>query len=1807
MRKLQAKWAIKGKLTLTDLSENYYVARFSSKQNYEFVMTQGPWMIDDHYLTIRKWIPNFTPSADNIKFLTAWVRIPNLPVEYFNEMFLKKIGSKIGKVIRVDKNTASAERGQFTRLNVEVDISKPLLSKFRLYGKVYGIQYEGLKMICFSCGKLGHGVENCPKNIATANAGDGLSTPNHELNVLQPEKNSLETGLRPEEKDDFGEWMMVRKPLRRKPTSNQANPGSYSAGSKSIFNYDLNPKVAGSRFDILGKDTEISKISDIPNSTPIFASTSNAKGKSNLSNTQKISQRINSLYNQANILLSHKDSTKRSTKYIPKTKILQTQNPSNIPQKSNPVLQDITNSLSIPKPSLNNLGVTTSETETPVSTVLEPSPNHLNNEPSSSLILSRPPLPQPRCLPQQTEIFVVPPTQTFTVKTWPEMPAPFMVVMISECPIVDIKFELAENNPANLQLEVSIPWSIDNILKLVSRAYLSSLNYCPDFMSTQIPNLCPNLPHITLLVWNVQGTGNKNKINAIKEVVRLYKPTVFALVETHMGGEHAIKLGNIIGYDGNARINTVGFSGGIWLYWKTELISVTPIVEHQQLMTVEIARNGDLPWFFSAVYASPDPTNRRELWVELENFARNNNHPWMLAGDFNETRNLNERHGGDQNMMRRCEKFNEWIEQCELIELAFSGSSHTWARGNSLETRQSARLDRALCNSSWSTLFENALVRHLPAFQSDHCPLLISPNGFAPVSNINRPFKFQACWLKHENFTEFIEENWPSNGIFTDRLDKLSKDLQEWNKQTFGNIFRKKRELIARIGGCQRELSRARIGYLIKLEAKLRRELDDILEQEELLWYQKSRLEYIKDGDRNTSYFHVSTLVRRWRNKINMLKNADNEWVDNPSEVKQIIVDYYKKLYTEEGGDDEDDQLPWDLFQAFNNKDWEWLTRPFSIAEIESVINHMGSLKAPGPDGFQALFYQKNWSLISESLCDMVIKALEGKGFSTGLNDTHIVLIPKVTAPEMVSQFRPIGLCNVAYKIISKTLANRIKKVLPHLISETQSGFVPGRQITDNIVVFQEAIHSIRKKKGRLGYMAIKIDLEKAYDRLKWEFIRDTMSDMIFPQLIIDVVMECVTTARMPILWNGEPTEQFTPTRGVRQGDPLSSYLFVMCLEKLQQAIDLEVRNKNWRPIVLGRGGPIITNLFFADDIVIFAEATEEQALVIKHVLDIFCKASGEKISNAKSRVFFSENTAANDRDSIRSALGFDETTDLGTYLGMPTINGRVTRHTFAHLEERVNKRLSGWASKQLSLAGRDTLVKSTLTTLVNYSMQTAKIPKTICDNIDRKTRRFLWGGNEEKKSIHLIKWDTIKQPKSKGGLGIVSARQANAAFLTKLGWRVITEPTSLWSRVLRAKYCNNRCDINIFQPKRNMSNVWAGISSQAKTIIRGTAIAVGNGRRTLFWDQQWVDGVCLSDHAIAPIPGTLINATVSDMWCEGNGWNWEQFADFLPQPILQKIASISLVPDPGQEDTLYWQGTSSGKFSLKTALGFLNETAPSQAPETPLWRTIWRLPVQQKVRMFLWLAGHGRLMVNVNRVRRNMGDNPLCPRCNEEDETIEHLLRSCQNASNDVEVNAKDWPLVFAITNWWIWKWRNNIVFGRDNENPSQPHLFLRQQFETTRKAFNNFDILIPPPRPHNVEIHVRWDPPPYGWIMLNTDGASKGNPGPAGGGGVFRNASGDLISAYYLSCGVCSSMKAELIALFAGLENAKTMNISRLMINMDNDPCIKLINEDQLVSNSLKFIVERCKRLIRDTNWTVKLEHIYREGNRAADLLAN
>jgi len=288
-------------------------------------------------------------------------------------------------------------------------------------------------------------------------------------------------------------------------------------------------------------------------------------------------------------------------------------------------------------------------------------------------------------------------------------------------------------------------------------------------------------------------------------------------------------------------------------------------------------------------------------------------------------------------------------------------------------------------------------------------------------------------------------------------------------------------------------------------------------------------------------------------------------------------------------------------------------------------------------------------------------------------------------------------------------------------------------------------------------------------------------------------------------------------------------------MERLSQLIEQSNNVGQWKAIQLTRGGTNLTHLMFADDVVLFGEASKAQALVIKTCLQQFCEASGQKVSAQKSRIFFSPNTNEATMAEVCSTLGIEHTNDPGRYLGVPVINGRVTSAMFQDVITRVERRLAGWQTKCLSLAGRATLIQSTIMAIPAYMMQSTRLPCSVCDTLDRKVRRFVWGGTTMERKIRLVPWNKLIREKANGGSGIRSMRQLNSAYLMKLGWRLTTEPSTLWASLLREKYCTGRdWETNMCRPTA-VSNVWRGIRESWPLTTRGMGVTVGDGRLTEF------------------------------------------------------------------------------------------------------------------------------------------------------------------------------------------------------------------------------------------------------------------------------------------------------------------------------------------------------------------------------------
>lgn len=273
------------------------------------------------------------------------------------------------------------------------------------------------------------------------------------------------------------------------------------------------------------------------------------------------------------------------------------------------------------------------------------------------------------------------------------------------------------------------------------------------------------------------------------------------------------------------------------------------------------------------------------------------------------------------------------------------------------------------------------------------------------------------------------------------------------------------------------------------------------------------------------------------------------------------------------------------------------------------------------------IFYKSYWDIVGDDLCLLVQDFFRSGRFIRKLNQTFIVLISKKEGASNFNQFRPISLCNVSYKVISKILANRIRQVLDKLISPFQSAFISGRWIAENSVLAQEIMTTLKRKIGKGGLMGLKLDMSKAYDHIEWTFLHKVLLSNGFNDKFCKLIMFCLSSVFFSILLNGSPLKSFKSECGLRQGDPLSPYLFNLCSEVLTKLLLREENRGTLHGIKISRQAPAISHLMFADDTMIFCRANTREATSILNCLDTYEKWSGQSFNRGKSKVFFSKNT----------------------------------------------------------------------------------------------------------------------------------------------------------------------------------------------------------------------------------------------------------------------------------------------------------------------------------------------------------------------------------------------------------------------------------------------------------------------------------------------------------------------------------------------------------------------------------------------------
>ncbi|XP_062112653.1 uncharacterized protein LOC133823820 [Humulus lupulus] len=719
---------------------------------------------------------------------------------------------------------------------------------------------------------------------------------------------------------------------------------------------------------------------------------------------------------------------------------------------------------------------------------------------------------------------------------------------------------------------------------------------------------------MSTLSWNCRGLGTPRTVQFLKECVFQKKPNFIFLCEILCKTEKVNRIKRSLGFEGMIVVESIGHSGGLALLWKFN--------EEAQLLSfsknhidVVCSPKNTPAYRLTGFYGNPNRSDRSITWQLLRDLSSSSTLPWCIIGDMNNVLSQRDKRGGRPYPNNLLEGFQQLVQDLGLIDIDLIGHPFTWERGRGTLHWVEARLDRALATDSWLNLFPGAKLLNTEVTTSDHCPLLLDPSP--KYSNgSSRSFKRLIRSLKGLRDSDSIRK------------------YNDANKQLF-----------------------------------------EVLTQKEIFWKQRRKQIWLKEGDNNSKFFHASARTRQRRNQICSLRNDRGVVVGWEDGLQDLIVNYFQTLF-------KSTVMNWDhvvnhITPSITGAHNELMMSPIDAAEVKRALFQMHPEKSPGPDGMTPGFYKKYWSIVGTDVVQAVKSFWDTEQFQDNLPFTNIALIPKKKSPLSMLDIRPISLCNVLYKIITKVLANRLKQVIDVVISDSQCAFIPGRLITDNIMISYELMHYMKRKShGKQGYMAVKLDMSKAYDRVEWGYLRSVLCRMGFHEKLVSLFMVCVSSARYQIAHGGKEFGLIIPERGLRQGDPLSSYLFIICTEGFSALLQEYERKQFISGIQVARGAPRISHMFFADDSYIFCKANSEEANHVLSLLHTFELASGQKINYDKSSVFFSRNTLVADRDTICGEMGNHEADDQSTYLGLPNIMGRKKTVILGYLKERILSRI---------------------------------------------------------------------------------------------------------------------------------------------------------------------------------------------------------------------------------------------------------------------------------------------------------------------------------------------------------------------------------------------------------------------------------------------------------------------------------------------------------------------------------------------------
>nr|XP_016475204.1 PREDICTED: uncharacterized protein LOC107796895 [Nicotiana tabacum] len=818
------------------------------------------------------------------------------------------------------------------------------------------------------------------------------------------------------------------------------------------------------------------------------------------------------------------------------------------------------------------------------------------------------------------------------------------------------------------------------------------------------------------IIWNVRSV---NTMQAFERLITMHRKHHFEFIGILDPMQQSHKMERYRARIGLAQA-VVNVSNKIWAFID-EIFEVTILYNMTQQLTLRLMHTEThVELILTLVYAKCDHIERIELWDSLYAMASDMIAPWLVGGDFNMIWDEEEKFGRLPVFLIEVDDFRHCINTCNLTDLGFKRSIFTWWNGRSEDDCIFKRLDRCLGNHELQQTFPGLEVTHLSKIGSDHYPMMLKCDIETPP--IKKSFRFLNFWTKHETFKDLVKENWNADFsanpfcIFNFKLKKLKKELSTWSRATYGDIFQKIASLEEVVLVHERhfqvnptQMNRQRL-------QQVQAEMIKYLALEEEFWRQKAGMLWFKYGDRNTKFFHTQVNGRRKRLKLSSNQNSLGNWIEEDHLIAEEAISFYKDQFAESAVPNDFDILNHVPSMVDSDQHERLMALP-SNEELKRAVMRLNGDSADGPDGFTGAFYQTCWEIIEEDV-------VKWSRLSFAVNDCQRVL-----------------------RTQTWVIHERLVELLPNIISEEQAGFVKGRSIVENVLLTQEIITDIRLRTKAGPNVVIKLDMEKAYDRLSWLFLTNILRKMGFPEAFIGLIFDLIGNNWYSVLINGQPNGFFKSSMGVKQGDPLSPTLFILAAEALFRGLNSLHTNLYFCGFGMPKWSPKINHLSYADGTIIFCSSDETSLRLVMEVLQAYESSSSQQVNKTKS----------------------------ATYMHHLTDN------------EVINK-------------------VERITEYPNSYVVSINPPNYVINKLYSIFAKFFWSSNIGGSTRHWASWTNLCMPFDEGGIGFRSLHDVSKALFCKLWWNFRTKPT-LWSAFICQKYCKKLNAVIV--PWKCGSRVW--------------------------------------------------------------------------------------------------------------------------------------------------------------------------------------------------------------------------------------------------------------------------------------------------------------------------------------------------------------------------------------------------------------